>query len=84
MQGQVTSDSMKCVKNSGNIWCVIIAGISWITPCSICNHTIGRVKRIKTHERLTVYSVLGECSKAERWRVHTSIFVIRYSLGTLS
>jgi hypothetical protein len=84
MQGQVTSDSMKCVKNSGNIWCGMIVGGNRITPCSICNHPIGRVKRIKIHERLTVYSVLGDCCKADRWRVRTSMFVIRYSLGTLS
>jgi hypothetical protein len=84
LQGQVTSESMKCVKNKGNIRCGTTVGSSRTTPCSTCNHPIGHVKRIKAHERHTVvFSVLGDCCKADRWRVHTSMFVTRYSFGTL-
>jgi hypothetical protein len=77
--GMTVGSNVWCGMTVGsNVWCGMTVGSNRITPYSICNHPIGRVKRIKTHEWLTVCSVLGYCSKADRWRVHTSMFVIRY------
>ena len=58
----------------GVVWFMVV-GSNRITPCSICNRPIVRVKRIKTHKRFTVYSVLGDCSGADKGLIQTSMCV---------